>query len=169
MKIQPLLAAHAAFSTITTGASLLVLPLSLLLFAQWPLRDVWGSGARPANDAAQWVFALYVAVAIRYATARRTHFTADFFARRYSQRVRTWLGQIGHGLAVLPFALFVIVKGAPFVWRSLQSLESFPDTSNPGYFLVKLAAWLLAFLMATEAMLNLFSSSQSDTRTQVLH
>jgi hypothetical protein len=45
----------------------LVLPLALLLFLQWPLRDVVGAGSRPANDMAQWLFALYVAVALRHA------------------------------------------------------------------------------------------------------
>ena len=34
----------------------------------------------------------------------------------------------------------------PTVQRSVLSLEKFPDTYNPGYFLVKFAALLLAVL-----------------------
>ncbi len=32
------------------AASLLVLPVSLLLFLQWPLRDLVHAGSREAND-----------------------------------------------------------------------------------------------------------------------
>ena len=45
------------------GAGWLMLPLALLLFAQWPLRELVQAGSREANDLAQVVFALYMAVA----------------------------------------------------------------------------------------------------------
>ena len=32
--------------------------------------------------------------------------------------------------------------GAP-VWESVRTLEKFPDTLNPGYFLVKVAGWFM--------------------------
>jgi hypothetical protein len=61
----------------TTGASILVLPVSLLLFLQWPLRDLGIGYSREANDLAQTLFALYVAVAITNATRRHSHLAAD--------------------------------------------------------------------------------------------
>src|SRR5689334_12500560 len=45
----------------------LVLPISLLLFLQWPLRELVHAGSREANDLAQWLFALYVSLAMTYA------------------------------------------------------------------------------------------------------
>ena len=57
-------------------AAWLVLPLALLLFAQWPLRDLAGANSRQANDIAQWVFALYVAIALREATRNHAHLAA---------------------------------------------------------------------------------------------
>jgi hypothetical protein len=45
-------------------AGALVVPLALLLFAQWPLRDGVQAYSRQANDAAQILFAVYAAVAI---------------------------------------------------------------------------------------------------------
>ena len=39
----------------------LVLPVALILFLQWPLRDFVQWGSREANDLGQWIFALYVA------------------------------------------------------------------------------------------------------------
>jgi hypothetical protein len=54
-------------------ASFLVIPLALLLFAQWPLRDWLQTYSRQANDIAQIVFAVYGAVAITgYAQAATT-------------------------------------------------------------------------------------------------
>ena len=44
------------------AAQWLALPLVLLLFLQWPLRDVVHAYSRQANDLGQIVFALYVAV-----------------------------------------------------------------------------------------------------------
>ena len=52
------------------GAAFLVLPVSLLLFLQWPLRDLVHLYSREANDLAQVLFALYVSVAITQATRR---------------------------------------------------------------------------------------------------
>jgi TRAP-type C4-dicarboxylate transport system permease small subunit len=56
---------------ITAAGLVLVLPISLLLFLQWPLRDLLQAYSREANDLAQWLFALYVSVAITYATRMR--------------------------------------------------------------------------------------------------
>ena len=132
-----------------------VLPLALLLCAQWPLRDGLGAGARLANDAAQTLFALYVALALRQATRDGAHLAADTLSARYPARARRALARWGGTLAVLPFALFVLVSGAASTWRALVSFESFPDTLNPGYFLIKLAAWLLALGMALQAIADL--------------
>ncbi|HMC14879.1 MAG TPA: TRAP transporter small permease subunit [Albitalea sp.] len=150
---------------IANAGSLLVLPLALLLFLQWPLRDAVGAGSRPANDMAQWLFALYVAVALRHATRWRTHIAADTLAARYPLHVRRAIERFGHALAVLPFALFVLASAAPVAWNALRTLEAFPDTLNPGYFIVKLSAWLLALLMALQALAELFTPASGDTPT----
>jgi TRAP-type mannitol/chloroaromatic compound transport system permease small subunit len=151
----------AALDGLGAAGSLLALALGVLLFAQWPLRDLVGAGSRPANDTAQWVFALYVALAIRNATRQHAHLAADTLAARYSPRLRAAIERFGHALGVLPFALFVLVSGAPLAWDSLRTLESFPDTFNPGYFIVKFSAWLLALLMALEASLTLLAPPEA--------
>jgi hypothetical protein len=46
----------------------LVIPVVLLLFLQWPLRDLVRAYSRQANDVGQWTFALVVAVAVTAAT-----------------------------------------------------------------------------------------------------
>jgi hypothetical protein len=62
---------------------------------------------------------------------------------------------------VLPFALFVLVSGAPMAWRSLVEMESFPDTFNPGYFIIKCAAWLMALAMALQALLDMLAAEDA--------
>ena len=133
----------------------LVLPVSFLLFAQWPLRDLVHAYAIQANDLAQWMFALYVSLALTFATRERTHLAADAFAHRYSPRTRRRIAAIGGFLCVAPWALFILVVSAPSVWQSVGGLEEFPETYDPGYFIVKAATWLLALLALAQALLGL--------------
>lgn len=135
----------------------LVLPVSLLLFLQWPLRDVVRQYSREANDLAQWLFALYVAVAITQATRAHVHLAIPGIASRFSPVLRARVARCAAACATLPFALFILFTGAPATWQSLRGLESFPDTFNPGYCMVKLAAWLLALLLAMQAVLDVFA------------
>jgi TRAP-type mannitol/chloroaromatic compound transport system permease small subunit len=56
---------------------------------------------------------------------------------------------------LIPWALFLIVASWPIVSRSIGALETFPDTGNPGYFVVKGAMALLALLVLAQAVLTL--------------
>jgi TRAP-type C4-dicarboxylate transport system permease small subunit len=132
----------------------LVLPVSLLLFLQWPLRDVVHGWSREANDLAQWLFALYVSLALTDATRQRTHLAADALARRYPESLRRRIFRAAALLCVVPWSLFVLIAGAAPVWQSVRQLEQFPDTYNPGYFIVKLSAWLLALLALLQALVD---------------
>jgi TRAP-type mannitol/chloroaromatic compound transport system permease small subunit len=133
----------------------LILPVVLLLFLQWPLRDLVRSHSREANDLGQWIFALYVAASVTAATRARTHLAADMLARRYRPALRAWLVRCGAAFGLVPWALLVLIAGKNLVWSSLVSLEGFPDTYNPGYFIIKLALWVLAGLVLAQAMLDI--------------
>ena len=146
-----------ALDRATFAAAWLALPLAALLFLQWPLRDLVGAWSRDANDAAQWIFALYVAFALRAATRARAHVTAGLAHGDVPWRRR--LGRIGEAVCVLPWALFVVVAAAAPTWRSVAGLEAFPDTFNPLYFVLRASAWLLALGVAVQALLDLFAST----------
>lgn len=152
---------NATLDRITRAGSLLVLPLALLLCAQWPLRDVVGTGSRPANDTAQWVFALYVALALRHTTRARGHLAADTLARRFTPAARARIAR-WEPWCVLPWAAFVLVSGWAPTWQSVRGLEAFPETYLPLYFIIKLSAWLLALLMALQAVADLLSPSEPE-------
>ena len=146
---------NAALDRITLAGGVLVLPLVLLLFAQWPLREAVGGWSRPANDMAQWLFALLVAFAVRHTTRHQAHMAADTWAARRPLRWRRAMRRYGQALCVLPWSLFVVIAGWPMLRQSVLGLEGFPDTLNPGYFIIKIAAWLLAALMALQSTIEL--------------
>ncbi|SEB21882.1 C4-dicarboxylate ABC transporter substrate-binding protein [Variovorax sp. YR216] len=133
----------------------LALAITLLLFLQWPLRDWIGKGSTQANDLAQWLFALYVAVAINHARRRGAHLVARPDIPPSGAGGLARLRRIGAPLCVLPWAVFLVVSAAPPVGQSVRALELFPDSFNPGYFMIKVALMLMGLLMAAQAALDL--------------
>jgi len=135
-------------------AQWLVVPVVALLFLQWPLRDLFQAYSREANDLGQWLFALFMAAAVTAATRARIHLAADNFAQRYAPSLRAFIARCGALLGLAPWALFVLYASRQSVWMSVRQLESFPDTYNHGYFLIKLALWLLAGLLLLQAIVD---------------
>ena len=134
----------------------------MLLFLQWPLRDLVRSYSREANDLGQIIFALFVAVSVTAATRAGTHLAADALAQRYSPRTRHWLRQIGAALGLLPWALFVLFASKSIVISSVVGLESFADSGNPGYFIIKAALWVLAALIIAQSIVEIFRPLPAD-------
>jgi TRAP-type C4-dicarboxylate transport system permease small subunit len=133
------------------AASLLVQPLALLLFAQWPLRELVQAHSTQANDLAQILFALYMAVAVTAASREGMHLSAGHAPDEHvkaPKRWRTWALLA----CTAPWALFLLWASAPSVWQSVRQFERFGETFNPGYFVVKLALWLLVVLVLAEAL-----------------
>jgi TRAP-type mannitol/chloroaromatic compound transport system permease small subunit len=149
-------------TAILRGLQWLILPVVLLLFLQWPLRDLLRTYSREANDLGQWIFALYVAASVTAATRARTHLAADAVARRYRPRVRAALVRCGAAFGLVPWALLVLIASKNLVLSSLVALEGFPDTNNPGYFIIKAALWLLAGLVLAQAVLDIARARPED-------
>jgi TRAP-type mannitol/chloroaromatic compound transport system permease small subunit len=139
---------------IARSVMVLVLPLALLLFLQWPLREVVQAYSREANDLAQCLFALYVSVAITYATRRRAHLATDVLAQRFAPRVRRILDRVAALAVLVPWSAFMLAAAWPSVAQSVRQFEAFPETFNPGYFVLKIALWLLALLVLAQALAN---------------
>lgn len=132
----------------------LAIPIFMALFLQWPLRDALRCCSREVNDAAQWVFALYVALALTAATRAHAHLRADSHARFYSRATRLRSERWGMGLVFGLLCLLLLVASWPMARDSLAGLERFSDTSNPGYFVIKLAVPLMAGVAALQALLR---------------
>ena len=153
MAINPAPRLRHALDAVCRLAMPLSLALTMLLFLQWPLRDLVGAWSTQANDLAQALFALYVAVALRHAGARHAHLNArpDLAPPHATGR---WC-QIGAALCVLPWALCMVALSIPAVWQSARMLESFPESLNPGYFVIKIALFVLPSLLASQAVLDI--------------
>jgi TRAP-type mannitol/chloroaromatic compound transport system permease small subunit len=149
---------------VVAAAKWLALPLVVLLFLQWPLRDVLHGYSREANDLGQVAFALFVAVSVTAATRAGSHLAADLVAQRYSERTRRRLNQIGSAVGLLPWALFILVASRTTVVSSAHDLESFQDSGNPGYFLIKLALWVMAALILGQSLVDIFRPLAADDR-----
>lgn len=149
---------------VIAAAKWLALPLILLLFLQWPLRDLVRAYSREANDLGQVAFAFFVAASITAATRAGTHLAADALARRYSALARRRLNQLGNAVGLLPWALFVLIAGRTTVVFGLRDLEAFQDSGNPGYFLVKLALWVMAVLVIGQSLVDIFRPLAADDR-----
>ncbi len=150
-----LLGLDRALSRVTAATTVLVVPLALLLCAQWPLRDWIHAYSREANDLAQLLFGIYVSVGITAATRSGSHLTPDLLARRYPARVRVWIGKAVSACIVVPWVLFNLYASGPTVWQSIRQLEGFPDTGNPGYFILKACIWLLALMVLLQALVDI--------------
>ena len=138
---------------------LLALPLALLLFAQWPLRELIQAYSRQANDVAQIVFALYMAVAITAASVGHTHLAALHSHRTGALPMPRWK-RWALLLCVAPWSLFLLWASAPIVSESVRHWERFGETLTPGYFLIKLALALLLLLVLLEAVLQVLTRKE---------
>jgi TRAP-type mannitol/chloroaromatic compound transport system permease small subunit len=146
------------------GAKWLALPLITLLFLQWPLRDFVRAWSREANDLGQVAFALFVALSVTAATRAHTHLAADLVAQRYSPRARRWLERLGAALGLLPWAVFVLIASRSAVLTSVRLHESFQDSGNPGYFLIKIALWVMALAITGQALVDIVRPINADKR-----
>jgi TRAP-type C4-dicarboxylate transport system permease small subunit len=140
----------------------LVFPICLLLFLQWPLREVVRGYSIQANDLGQILFAIYVAASITAATKAGSHLAAPSLFKAWTPRSRRVLLHLCNLLALAPWALFCLASSAPATVSSVLQLERFPETRNPGYFAIKLALWLLALLMLAAVATDLFRTSSRD-------
>jgi TRAP-type mannitol/chloroaromatic compound transport system permease small subunit len=147
---------------VVAAAKWLALPLVVLLFLQWPLREVFRGFSREANDLGQVVFALFVAVSVTAATRAGTHLSVDLLARRYSPATRRRLARLGAALGLLPWAIFILVASRTAVVSSVRGLESFQDSGNPGYFLIKIALWVMAAVILGQSLVDLFQSRRGN-------
>jgi len=142
-----------ALTRMTSVFGLLVLPLAALLLAQWPLRELVQAYSRQANDAAQILFALYVAVAVTAASRNHAHLAS--LQPHPSGAPRPGWQAWALLACVTPWVLFMLWASWPLVAASVASLERFGETLSPGYFIVKLAMVLLLVLVLVEGVLEL--------------
>lgn len=135
---------------LTLGAAL-VLPLTVLLCVQWPLRDWVQAYSRQANDVAQILFGVYTALAVTAASAAKTHLALVKPAQVATKNIAKWRAWCTL-LCVGPWALFLLWTAAPQALASVRAREIFSEGLTPGYFLLRVALVLLALLVLAQSL-----------------
>ena len=120
-----------------------------------------GAYSREANDLAQWLFALYVSLGVTRATRDRLHLSATGLAQRFRAETRERISRLAGLVFVAPWAAFVLAVAAPTAARSLMAFEGFPDTFNPGYFVIKLGVCVLALSALLQALLDVLRPARA--------
>jgi len=151
--------ADRVLGVLVRAARWLAVPLALLLFLQWPLRDWVQAYSREANDLAQVLFAFYVAVAFTAATRARAHLAVETSHHDEARRARR--ARIAAAVLVVPAALGLAVVAAAPIVRSVRALEAFPETYNPGYFALKIALGVLIAAALVQAVADVFKAPRA--------
>jgi TRAP-type mannitol/chloroaromatic compound transport system permease small subunit len=121
------------------GAS--IVPLVLLLWFQWPLREWVHAGHRQANDLAQLVFAFYTVFSVAWASYHQTHLQLD---QPGDKPIRDPVRQRFLGfLLTLPWLAALLWFAWPLWWLSFKEGERFIDSMLPGFYILKLTVILL--------------------------
>jgi len=151
---------------LVTVASLLVLPLALLLFAQWPLRDWVQAFSRQANDVAQILFGVYGAVAITAASVSKTHLALVKTTQAATKTIAPWRDWALLA-CVAPWALFLLWAAVPQMLASIAAREIFSEGLTPGYFFLRIALVLLALLVLVHSVAQVWSGLRARRRPHV--
>ena len=72
------------------------------------------------------------------------------------------MSRIAAAAVLMPWSSFILYAAWPGVLQSLQQLEAFPETFNPGYFIVRVSVALLALLVLLQALLDVFLARAPD-------
>jgi TRAP-type C4-dicarboxylate transport system permease small subunit len=148
---------------VTAIVGILVIPLALLLFAQWPLRDWLQAYSRQANDVAQMVFGLYAAVSITAATISGSHLALASHKNLVNHANLNW--RVWASLAcVAPWALFLLWVSVPQMIASVTQMESFSEGLTPGYFVLRMALVMLPVLVLAQAAGSVFAGLRQRKR-----
>ena len=112
---------------------------------------VFGPNPGTALTELQWhLYAAGFLIAIPYAMVRGSHVRVDVLAEHLSLRHKAWIELVGTLLFLVPFAVFVVLHGIPFVERSIRLNEVSPSPGGLG------ARWIIkSFIVSAFALLLL--------------
>jgi len=60
--------------------------------------------------------------------------------------------------------VFVLIASRSTVLSSVRLHEAFQDSGNPGYFLIKIALWVMALAIIGQALVDIFRPLKPDER-----
>lgn len=145
-------AANAVVDAAGRTFAWLVLFVVAALFAQWPLRELVGTGHILANDFGQIAHAAVFMIGVAYAMRWDGHVRLDVFYHRMSPRARALVDLAGTVAFVIPWIGIVLVYSWDTTVRSVAVFEKFSDTWSPGYWLFKVLLIVFGALVLLQAL-----------------
>ena len=145
-------AADAVIDATGRVFSWLVVFVVIALFAQWPLRELAGSGHILANDFGQIAHAAVFTIGVAYALRWDGHVRLDVFYHRLSLRRKALVDLVGTAAFVVPWAVMIVWFSWATALRSIAVFEKFSDTWSPGYWLFKVLLLVFAALLLLQAL-----------------
>jgi TRAP-type mannitol/chloroaromatic compound transport system permease small subunit len=143
--------ADAVVDAIGRTFAWLVLFVIAMLFGQWPLRELVGSGHILANDFGQIAHATVFAIGVAYALRWDGHVRLDVFHHAMSARAKAAVDLAGTVAFIVPWAAMVLWFSWATAVRSVAVFEKFSDTWSPGYWLFKVLLLVFAALLLLQA------------------
>lgn len=140
-------------------AGVLIVPLAVMLFLQWPLRAWIQNYSREVNDLGQIIFAFYVAVAVFAASRAGCHLAAGIRPAGDPSNPKPWQAWFLF-LCVVPWALFMLWASIGTISQSVMGLERFAETLTPGYFLIQLAMGFLLLLVLAAGVASVWRAAR---------
>lgn len=132
-------------------AAWLVLAVVFLLFLQNPLRELVGRGQFVANDMGQLSHAAVFMLGVAYAWRWDRQVRVDLLYGRMGERGRAAVNLLGTAFLLLPWLALVAWDAVPSAWQSWQLLERFPESSSPGFFVMKSIIVAFVLLLGLQA------------------
>lgn len=112
---------------------------------------IFGPNPGTALTELQWhLYAAGFLIAIPFAMVRGNHVRVDVLAEHFPLRRKAWIELVGTLLFLIPFVVFVLIHGIPFVERSIRLNEVSPSPGGLG------ARWIIkSFIVLSFGLLLL--------------
>jgi TRAP-type mannitol/chloroaromatic compound transport system permease small subunit len=144
----------------------LTLLMVLVTFAVAVLRYGFDWGSIALQESVLYLHSLVFMAGAAYTLRHDSHVRVDIFYSRFSRRKKAWVDLLGTLLLLLPFCLFILWSGWPYVRNAWSILESSREAGGlPLVFLLKSMIPLLAVLLMVQGVSVILHSLHTLRRT----
>ncbi|MCB2189475.1 MAG: TRAP transporter small permease subunit [Deltaproteobacteria bacterium] len=135
----------------------LILPISLITFAEMILRYFFNSPTIWSSEIIGYMFGLMTFMSGAYCLRHNLHIRLDLFRGGLRTSPKAWLDIVTSGFTYL-FLIMLIWQGGASAWEATQSLLTSGTVWNPAYWPFTWFLPLGALLLALQELSNLFKN-----------
>ena len=144
------------------GIAWLTLFMVVITFLVVVLRYGFDWGSIAMQESVIYLHALVFMAGAAYTLRHDEHVRVDIFYSRQSARKKAWVNLIGSLLLLIPFCLFMLWTGWPYVAKSWMVFEGSQEAGGlPLVFLLKSFILLMAVLLLLQGIAQIIRSLQT--------